>query len=512
MTNNLTTALPISAVNFTGPFALSTVPGSSTCPVPSGSLASGASCVYAVTFTPTVAGPVSGSISIFNADSPAASATLGGTGTLATSLSSASLAFGNVVVNMTSTSQIVTLSNLQLVPLHFTSITVPAPYSIVSGAGACAVATAVPANGSCTITVTLKPTANGVVSASAISIVHDVATSPDSFTLTGTGVTPITISPSPVAFGQVITLAPYTQTVTVTKNMATQQNFTGGGLTDAGYSVPSVTNTCNHPLAAGASCSFVVNLTAPTRGSYPGTISFVDNAPGSPQLLTLSATAVPAVVVSPTSLTFPAQLQGTTSAAQSITLTNNQPIQLLITSEVNGGANPTDFGIGGSGPTAPSTVPALGSCTITVTFAPITTGTRTATLTVSDDAPTSPTQTISLTGAGNSPLTITPPTALNYTAPVGSSSTFVQFTVTNTNAGAPVHISNFQTTGDFSVSATSCPIAPAPLANAASCIVTVNFVPTIAGTRGGQLLIYDDTVTSPQDVNLQGVGTNPLTL
>ena len=295
VTNNETTPLAIASLSFTGPYSLSMSPGSSTCPNPSGALAAGASCTYAIVFSPTATGAAPGSFAI-NAGvaTTPASVSLSGTGTLATTLSASSLAFGSVVVNATSPSQTVTLSNLQLVPLHFTSITVPAPYSIVSGAGACTVGTAVPANSSCTITVKFTPTAAGAVAPSAVTIVDDAATSPSSVALTGTGIQPLTISPIPLAFGQVATLTQYSQAITVTNNMATTLSFTGGGLTGAGYSVAPGT-TCGHPLATGASCTFTINFTAPTPGNYPGTLTMIDNAPGSPQTISISATAVPAV-------------------------------------------------------------------------------------------------------------------------------------------------------------------------------------------------------------------------
>lgn len=512
VTNNQSTALAISSIGFTGPFALSMVPGSSTCPSPSGSLAAGASCVYAVTFDPTATGAASGTISINDgAASSPQTATLSGTGTLATTLSATSLAFGNVIVGAASASQTITLSSLQLVPLHFSAISVPAPYSIVAGAGACSVATPVPANSSCTITVKLTPTALGAVAPSSITISHDAVTSPQSVTLTGNGVAAVTITPNPVAFGQVVTSTVSSQVVTLTNNMSVPLTLmAGSGVTGTGYALG--TSTCTASVPAGATCQVTINLNPTTPGSYPGTIKLVDNAPGSPQTIPMTATAVPAVVVAPTTLTFAAQLQGTTSPGQTVTLTNNQAVPLSITSLAISGTNASDFGVTSGCPTTPATLPAASNCGLVVTFTPTGTGTRIARLTINDDASTSPTQIITLTGAGNAPLTITPASALNYTAPVGSSSTFVQFTVTNTNAAGPVHISSLQTTGDFSETQTSCPLVPNALANGASCVVTVNFIPTIAGTRGGQLHIYDDQITSPQIVNLQGVGTSPLTL
>jgi hypothetical protein len=56
-----------------------------------------------------------------------------------------------------------------------------------------------------------------------------------------------------------------------------------------------------------------------------------DNASVSPTVA-LSGTGIVPVVVSPSSLSFGSQAKGTTSAAQSLTLTNNQSTALTIAS------------------------------------------------------------------------------------------------------------------------------------------------------------------------------------
>jgi hypothetical protein len=99
--------------------------------------------------------------------------------------------------------------------------------------------------------------------------------------------------------------------------------------------------------------------------------------------------------VSPTSFTFSTQAVGTSSAAKTVTLKNNLTTALAITIGFTG-TNSDDFGemdnCGGS--LAPQS-----SCTISVTFTPSATGTRTATMNVNDSANNSP-QKVSLTGTG----------------------------------------------------------------------------------------------------------------
>jgi hypothetical protein len=101
------------------------------------------------------------------------------------------------------------------------------------------------------------------------------------------------------------------------------------------------------------------------------------------------------VVWSPTSLSFAAQAVGTTSAAKSVTLTNNLSTALSISVAFTG-ADPGDFAqtdpCGGS-------MAAKSKCVISVTFTPQATGSRTAAMNVNDSANNSP-QTVSLAGTG----------------------------------------------------------------------------------------------------------------
>jgi hypothetical protein len=50
------------------------------------------------------------------------------------------------------------------------------------------------------------------------------------------------------------------------------------------------TNTCGATLAAGANCVINVTLLPTIAGSVSGTVSFTDNATGSPQTVPLSGT------------------------------------------------------------------------------------------------------------------------------------------------------------------------------------------------------------------------------
>ncbi|HEU5440862.1 MAG TPA: N,N-dimethylformamidase beta subunit family domain-containing protein [Ktedonobacterales bacterium] len=115
----------------------------------------------------------------------------------------------------------------------------------------------------------------------------------------------------------------------------------------------------------------------PVGGSYPG----------------------PLATVTPGSVSFANQNVGTTSPAQTVTLTNTGTAPLTVTAVTVGGANAGDFSVNSTCPLSPSTLGVNASCTVSVTFSPSASGSRTATLTFTDNDP-SGTQSVALSGSG----------------------------------------------------------------------------------------------------------------
>jgi hypothetical protein len=136
-----------------------------------------------------------------------------------------------------------------------------------------------------------------------------------------------------------------------------------------------------------------VTFTPTVLGAVAGTLTFNDNAENSPQTVALSGTGIAPAALTPASATYVAQKVGTTSAAKTFTLTNNQTVALTgIAISTTG-----DFAV--SAKTCGTSLAAKGKCTISVTFTPTQTGTRTGQLSVSDSASNSP-QTSALKGTG----------------------------------------------------------------------------------------------------------------
>jgi hypothetical protein len=160
----------------------------------------------------------------------------------------------------------------------------------------------------------------------------------------------------------------------------------------------TLSNNCGSTLAPSTQCTLSVTFKPSSAGTRTASIVFADNAADSPQTLSLSGTGTaPVASLSTTSLSFGTQAVATTSAAETVTLTNTGNAALSITSLVIAGANVDDFAE--IADTCGGSVAAGSACTIGVTFIPSASRERTATLSITDNAPGSP-QTVSLSGAG----------------------------------------------------------------------------------------------------------------
>src|SRR5438445_9203757 len=147
------------------------------------SVAAGGSCTINVTFTPTVTGTRTGTLTIIdNAGNSPQTVNLTGNGTgtgPVVSLNPTSLTFGAQGVGTTSASQQVTLSNTGTAVLNFTSIVASGEYAQTNTCG-----TTLAAGTSCTINVTFTPTVTGTRTG-AITITDNAPNSPQTVNLRG---------------------------------------------------------------------------------------------------------------------------------------------------------------------------------------------------------------------------------------------------------------------------------------------------------------------------------------
>ena len=229
----------------------------------------------------------------------------------------------------------------------------------------------------------------------------------------------------------------------------------------------------------------------------------------------------PAVTLTSTPLTFPAQTMYTTSAVMSATLANtgSAPSPALIISNITiSGTNGNDFALATTGTSCPyagGTVALNQTCTIDVTFTPsvLPPGSETATVTITDNAGDSP-QSFALTGTGTSPgpLASLSASSLNYPSEsIGVQSPSQSVTLTN-YGNAALMLSSISITGansgDFIfVGNDFACYSGEMLATNATCIIDVAFTPTASGSRSAVVNINDNSVTGPQQtISLTGTG------
>lgn len=361
-------------------------------------LAPAATCDISVTFTPSVLGIIPGALTIFdNATNSPQIVALSGKGLAPVSLMPANLNFGAVAVGTTSAPKTITLTNNTSGSLGFTSLA-SANYTAV-GSGKLPCTGTLAGKAKCTMSVTFTPTANGAANGSLAISSASFATELTGLAGTGSGggASPLTFSPAALTIKNIaVGSTSAAKTVTVTNVSASPVNITNFMASGDFNVVGSGATPCGGVIGAGASCTVAVAFSPSVAGSIKGSATFMDNAPVNTQLYDITGKAVLPVTFSPTSLTFAAQTVGTTSAQQTIKLTNNQATALSLTGFVASGQYMV--AAGGTNPCG-STVNANSSCTLVVTFTPTQQGAIPGVVTVTHNALFNP-QVVKLSGTG----------------------------------------------------------------------------------------------------------------
>jgi Beta-propeller repeat/Abnormal spindle-like microcephaly-assoc'd, ASPM-SPD-2-Hydin len=260
---------------------------------------------------------------------------------------------------------------------------------------------------------------------------------------------------------------------------ASGSDFASGIAVDANGSiyVAGFTNSADFPVTQGT----FQNLLAGNTDAF---------------VMKIGNNSAPAVSLSPSALQYASLQVGSTSPAQTVLLRNMGSSALSIPSITFSG----DFaGTNNCG----TSVPAAGSCTLSITFTPTAAGPRSGAVVIRDTAAGSP-HSITLNGTATGlPATLAPASLTFASQQIGTSSAAQSATVSNGGSGV-LTIANIQATGDY----TETNNCPTQLPSAASCTINVTFSPTAAGARNGALTVSDDAVASPQTENLTGVGSD----
>jgi len=307
----------------------------------------------------------------------------------------------------------------------------------------------------------------------------------------------VSLSATSLTFAnQVVGTTSPSQTVTLSNASVLQLRISSISVTGTNATDFRQTNTCGSGLPSGGSCTISVTFTPAQIGPRTASVTITDNAVGSPQSIALSGTGVvsgPNATLLVTGLVFGDQLVGTTSPAQSVTLSNYGTMALSF-------ANIVATDRFDESNTCGSSLAAGASCTISVTFTPKQRGTRTGKLTVTDNAPGKQ-QIVSLTGTGTVVEFV--PASLNFGfVKIGHSSTQ---TTTLTNTGSPpLSITGITISGNGFSQTNNC---GSDVRGGKSCTISVTFKPTSLATFLGDVSVNDNGGGSPQQVPLSGSGT-----
>ncbi|CAG7643904.1 choice-of-anchor D domain-containing protein [Actinacidiphila bryophytorum] len=443
------------------------------------------------------------------------------------------LNFGSVATGSTSAAQTVTVANPTGSAAAVTALSASGDFAQTNTCGS-----SVPANGSCTVSVTFKPTAAGTRTGT-LTVTAGGNTS--TVTLTGTGTAPgpiLSANPANLSFGGTVVGATATpQTVTVTNSGTTAA--TVSAVTATGDFTQ--TNNCSS-IAVGASCAVTVTFKPTAGGTRNGTLTLTGNANNSPTTVALSgagidsATDVAAGRPATASSTNGTFAPGNTTDADASTYWESangafpQWVQVDLgqnysvgkvtlrlppstawatrtqTLSVQGSTDGSSFST--LSPSAARTFdPNADNNTVTVTFTAATA--RYVRINVTANSGWSAAQLSGLSvypAGGTNPSSATlavSPSSLTFAAQApGTTSSAQNLTVTNTGSAA-ASIGSVSASGDFSQTNT----CGSSLAAGAACTVAVKFAPTASGTRTGTLTITSNATDSPTTVALTGTGT-----
>jgi len=500
-----------------------------------------ANCSFEVNFTPSIVGPEGAFVQVTDDAAPCNAGPsqecagppqlleLFGEGAGLAPLP-ASLNFVSQIANTTSAPQTVTITNTSSDIIYIDDGPAlggdsPSQFTLQGqNSEACtAQASGIPANGSCQIIVEFTPSSVGDYEANVNLEYHveGLAEQTDVIPLSGVATPPApvaTISPLAITFGTVAVGSPQqTQVVTLMNAGSAALDITSITITGTNASEFAVSAVGSVPcprssgsLAIGATCTVGVEFAPKSPGTKSASLTFTDNAAGSPQTVSLSGAAEStAVQISPTSLSFTSQSVGTKSSAQTVAITNSGASALQINGLTITGANAGDF----TEINNCSVLSANANCTANVAFQPSASGTRTASLSISDDAPNSP-QTVALTGVGAfAAVALAPSGPISFgNQPAGTASSATTLTVTNSGTGA-LSITKISFSGANATDFSETDTCSSSIVPAGNCTIQVTFKPQCGNNqaaRTASLVLTDNAPNSPQEVALGGTATGDI--
>lgn len=518
VSNTGSAALSISAISFTGAYAQS----GGSCAA-GGSVAAAGSCTIAVVFRPQAAGASTGTLTItHNASGSPGTVSLSGSGSAAAppTVTPASMSFGSVAVGSRGSAQTATVSNPGSQAVTLGTISVGNAQFVISG-GTCASGASLAAGGSCSLLVNFAPTSAGAAS-STLSIPTSASATALAIALSGTATAALPVaqlSPASLSLSQVVGTAAPAQLLTLANSgnaplLITSLGLSGAAASDYAFG-PATSCTNGGSVAAGSSCTISLVFTPAATGTRAATLSIIHNdSLHTPSTASLNGTGTAAprgqLSVNQLALSFPAQAQGSSSAAQSVTVSNSGSATLTLATLAIGGSHAADFTLdsGSNACTVGLALAAGANCTARVVFTPsVASGLRTASLSLA--AGSAGSATVSLSGtaaAASAPILSLSPASLDLgSITTGSLSATRSATLSNSGT-APLLLGAITASPAVFTLTHDC---PSSLAAGASCTLSLGFAPVAAGLVSGAVAVVSNAASSPDQLALSGTGVLP---
>jgi len=465
-------------------------------------LDAGQGVTFSVVFGPQSAGDVTGNLAFANdTSSTPLNIALTGSGVSSGGIttSPSSFSFGTVQ-DGTSQSQNETITNGSNQSFTISKAT-------FSGTGYSTTGLTLPltlaSNQSATFSVVFTPTTAGPDNGTLALTISGSATAID-FSLSGIGVSPGTLSPSPSSLTFTNVQVGQTQSLTESVQNTGGQNVSISQVkaSGTGFSISGITTPVT--LTPGQSTSFSVTFAPASAGSASGSVAVTSNASNPSLGVGLSGTAVTAgtLTANPTSLTFTnVTVDQTLSQTETVQNTGGESVTI---SQVK--ASGTGFSI--SGITTPVTLTPGQSTSFSVTFAPQTAGSASGSVTVTSNA-SNPSLSVALSGtAATAGALAGNPTSFSFGNVQDGTSQSQTETLKNTG-GENLTITQATVSGaGFSYTGLTLPLTLTPNQ---STTFSIKFAPTTAGAVTGTLVLTISG-SSPLNLALAGTGVTPATL
>lgn len=364
---------------------------------------------------------------------------------------------------------------------------------------------------SCAFSVTFTPAAGGSRTATLTASAAPGGSTAATVSGSGVVVPALLITPASHHYGTVAVNTPGSAQTFQVQNpspstFAFNLQSSVSGSSAGSFFIVGGTCTPGMTLNPGASCSIIVGFYPMAAGALSAALNLTTSSPGLlPGAAALSGTGsiTAAFSITPSAENYGSIPLGSSSAPRQFTVQNvgggpSSELSVAVT-----GSHAGDFSVITENCTG-VTLASGASCTVSVNFAPLALGARSAQLAVSATSGGTGSATLTGSGATSAQLTVTP-TALDFGNVVLGSMLDMEVTLANVGASASSTISTsiVGTAATDFLRFNEC--EGQSLAAGASCTISIRFTPTRAAPRTATLRILEAS-SLVLTVNLSGTG------